>query len=151
MSTYHSIRKKLYNILTNSKFQFLKFLKDPRKNQNFKNLLIPFCVGWLIKQWVCSVSRDKGGDTRIWVPGFSFSSSIARKWWNCILIDCVSSHQERAAIHRPECSLRAVECVLMHNNTIFPFLHFLLIYLFKWHKVFLVWVTLCHSIVEKIK
>ena len=33
------------------------------------------------------------------------------------------SHQGRAAIHRPECSLRSVECVLMHNITIFPFLH----------------------------
>ena len=32
--------------------------------------------------------------------------------------------------------LKSVECVLMHNNTIFPFLHLLLIYLFKWHKVF---------------
>ena len=61
------------------------------------------------------------------------------------------SHQRRAAIHRPECSLRSVECVLMHNITIFPFLHFVLIYLFKWHKVFCVRVTLCHSVVEKMK
>ena len=38
----------------------------------------------------------------------------------------------------------------MHKNAIFPFLHFLLIYLFKWHKVFCVRVTLCHSSVEKI-
>ena len=55
---------------------------------------------------------------------------------NFILIDYVPPHQGRAAIHRPECSLRSVECVLMHNITIFPFLHFVLIYLFKWHKVF---------------
>ena len=39
----------------------------------------------------------------------------------------------------------------MHNNTIFPFLHLLLIYLLKWHNVFCVQVTLCHSIVEQIK
>ena len=39
----------------------------------------------------------------------------------------------------------------MHNITIFPFLHFVLIYLFKWHKVFCVRVTLCHSVVEKNK
>ena len=37
----------------------------------------------------------------------------------------------------------------MHNITIFPFLHFVFIYLFKWHKVFCVRVTLCHSVVEK--
>ena len=66
------------------------------------------------------------------------------------LIDYVPSHQGRAAIHKPECSLRSVACVLMHNNTIFPFLHLLLIYLLKWHKVFfLVRVTLCHAIVKK--
>ena len=67
------------------------------------------------------------------------------------LIECVPSHQGRAAIHRPECSLRSVECVLMHNITIFAFLHFVLIYLFMWHKVFCVRVTLCHSVVEKMK
>ena len=65
-------------------------------------------------------------------------------------MDYVPSRQGRAAIHRPECSLRSVECVLMHNITIFPFLHFVLIYLFKWHKVFFcVRVTLYHSVVEK--
>ena len=64
-------------------------------------------------------------------------------------MEYVPSHQGRAAIHRPECSLRSVECVVMHNITIFPFLHFVLIYLFKWHKVFCVRVTLCHSVVEK--
>ena len=42
-------------------------------------------MGWSIKEWVHSVSRDKDGDTRFWVPRLSFSSSIARKWWNCIL------------------------------------------------------------------
>ena len=47
--------------------------------------------------------------------------------------------------------LRSVECVLMHNITIFLFLHFVLIYLLKWHKVFCVRVTLCHSVVEKMK
>ena len=31
-------------------------------------------------------------------------------------MEYVPSHQGRAAIHRPECSLRSVECVLMHNN-----------------------------------
>ena len=61
------------------------------------------------------------------------------------------SHQGRAATHRPKCSLRSVECDLMHNNTIFSFVHLLLIYLLKWHKVFFVRVTLCHSIVEKNK
>ena len=93
--------------------------ESSKKTQNFINLLISICVGWSIKEWVCSVSRDKDGDTRIWVPGLSFSSSIARKSWNCILIDYVSSHQGRAAIHRPECSLRAVECIFMHNIDLF--------------------------------
>ena len=99
--------------------------------------MTPICAGGSIKEWVCSVSRDKDGDTRIWVPGFTFSSLIVQKWWNHIFIDYVPSHQGRAAIHRPECSLRSVECVLMHNNTTFPFLYFVLIYLFKWHTVFL--------------
>ena len=151
ISTYHSIRKKLYNIVTISKFENFRNFWNFQKNHNFKKLIDPFCAGGLIKEWVYSVSRDKDGDTRIWVPVLTFSSLIVRKWWNCILIDYVPSHQGRAAIHRPECSLRSVECVLMHNITIFPFLHFVLIYLFKWHKVFCVRVTLCHSIVEKIK
>ena len=50
---------------------------------------------------------------------------------NCILIDYVPSHQGRAAIHRPECSFRSVECMLIHNNNFFPFLHLLFIYLFN--------------------
>ena len=37
----------------------------------------------------------------------------------------------------------------MQSIMIFPFLHFVFIYLFKWHKVFCVRVTLCHSVVEK--
>ena len=128
---------------------FLKFWNF-QKIKISKNLLTPFCAGGSIMEWVCSVSRDKDGDTRNWVPGLTFSSLIVWKWWNCILIYYVPSHQGRAAIHRPKCSLRSVECVLMHSNSIFPFLHFLMIYLFKWHKVFCVRVTLSHSIVEKI-
>ena len=121
--------------LNNFKISFFwKFWN--KKIKNSKNLMTPICAGGSSKEWVCSVSRDKDGDTRIWVPGLIFSSLIVQKWWNRILIDYVPSHQGRAAIHRPECSLRSVECVLMHNNTIFPFLHFVFIYLFKWHKVF---------------
>ena len=47
------------------------------------------------------------------------------------LIVYVPSHQGRAAIHRPECPLWSVESALMHNNTIFPFLYLVLLYLFK--------------------
>ena len=40
------------------------------------------------------------------------------------------------AVQRPDGSLLPVECALMHINTIFFFLHLLLIYLFKWCKFF---------------
>ena len=116
---YHSIRKKPYNISTISKFQKVFFLNF-QKIKTWKNLLTPICAGESIKEWVCSVTREKDGDTRIWVPGLTLSSFIARKWWNCILIDYVPSHQGRAAIHRPECSFRSVECVLMHNTSKTP-------------------------------
>ena len=119
-----------------NRFQNFIFFKFPPKIKISKNLLTPICAGGSIKEWVCSVTREKDGDTRIWVPRLTLSSLIAWKWWNCILIDYVPSQQGRAAIHSPERSLRSVECVLMHNNTIFPFLHLLSIYLFKWHKVF---------------
>ena len=43
----------------------------------------------------------------------------------------------------------------MHTYTIFPFIHFLLIYLFKWNKVFYVLVTLyvctTYLLIEKNK
>ena len=66
--------------------------------------MTPICAGGSIKEWICPVSREKDGDTRIWVPGLTFISLILQKWWNRILIDYVPSHQGRAAIHRPECS-----------------------------------------------
>ena len=106
ISTYHSIRKKLYNILQIPNFKNFEFFEIiEEKNQNFKNLLTPVCAGGSIKEWVCSVSRVKDGDNWVWVPGLIFSRLIVRKWWNCILIDYVPSHQGRAAIHIPECSL----------------------------------------------
>ena len=67
--------------------------------------MTPICGGGSTKEWVSSVSRDKDGDTRIWVPGLTFSSLIVRKWRKCILIDYVPSYQGRAVIQRPECSL----------------------------------------------
>ena len=45
------------------------------------------------------------------------------------------SHQGRAAIHRPEFSLRSIECVLMHNNTIFLQYQVTKYQVKKWHKV----------------
>ena len=69
-----------------------------KKNQNFNNSLTPICAGGSIKKWVYCVSRDKDGDTRIWVPGLTLSSSITRKWWNCILIYYVPSHKEEQRI-----------------------------------------------------
>ena len=40
--------------------------------------MTPICAGGSIKECVCSVSRDKDGDTRIWVPGLTFSSLIVQ-------------------------------------------------------------------------
>ena len=74
ISTCHSNRKKLYNILYNVKISFFEFFEISKENQNFKNLLTPLCAGGPIKEWVCSLSRDKDGDTRVWVPGLNFSS-----------------------------------------------------------------------------
>ena len=47
--------------------------------------MTPICAGGSNMEWACSVSRDKDGDTRIWVPGLTFSALIVRKEWNCIL------------------------------------------------------------------
>ena len=68
ISTYHSIRKKLYNIFLNQNFIFVHFFKSKFK----KIILTTICAEGSIKEWVCSVTRDKNGETRIWVSGLTF-------------------------------------------------------------------------------
>ena len=61
-------------IVTISKFQFFLTFWNFQNIKISKNVLTPICAGGSIKEWVCSVSRGKDGDTRIWVPGLTFSS-----------------------------------------------------------------------------